>query len=240
MENNENRVLKRRRTLPPCPPSDVPPDRFFVPGAFRASAPSVENRDSLLDSLNLNAVPAGELFGDGPGDDDAHMARMSFEDLVEVKHKNCFGCQRINQESLKENEHFLNMMKLYRDNCSNTCGESVYRLVKEYFDEEIKPILDDDDTDTGIKDWPLEVIHEHFQRHTNYATDEVLRQINITTALRDHMMNFLVQVDSGGDKAKYDVNYIKVMITLNQEIRKLRSMRKELPNMIGFDNVLNH
>lgn len=233
---------KRRRTLPPCPPSDVPPDRFFVARgvpAPRRSAPSAE-RDSLLDSLNLNALPAGDLFGDGPGDEDANMARMSYEDLMEVKHKNCFGCQRINQESLKENEYYLSMMKLYRDNCGNTCSDSVYRLVKEYFDEEIKPILDVDETDTGIKEWPLEVIREHFQRHTKYATDEVLRQINITTALRDHMMNFLVQVDSGGEKARYDVNYIKVMITLNQEIRKLRTMRKDLPNMIGFDNVLNH
>ena len=233
MNNN-----KRRRT-PEGPPA-TPPEKFFVPRPVRSSASSVENRDSLLESLNLNALPAGDLFGDGPGDDDGNMARMSYEDLVEVKHKNCFGCQRINQESMKENEYYLNMMKLYRDNCSNTCGESVYRLVKEYFDEEIKPILEADETDNGIKDWPLEVIREHFQRHTNYATDEVIRQINITTALRDHMMNFLVQVDSGGEKAKYDVNYIKVMITLNQEIRKLRSMRKDLPNMIGFDNVLNH
>lgn len=233
-----NQNLKRRRVLPPCPPSTVPPGQFFVPR--RTSAPAAETRDNLLDTLNLNAVPAGDFFGGADADEDAHMARMTYEDLVQVKHKNCFGCQRINQESLKENEYYLNMMKLYRDNCSNTCSETVYRMVKEYFDEEIKPFLDRDDNDDGIKDWPLEVIREHFQRHTNYATDEVLRQINITTALRDHLMNNLVHVDESKDKAKYDVNYIKVMITLNQEIRKLRSMKKELPNMLGFDNVLNH
>lgn len=235
--------LKRRRTLPLEPESGVPPAEFFnqcPPVRPRASAPSVENRDTLLNTLNLNALPTIEAAGGDDDYSDAGMERLGFAELKAIKHRNCFACQRINQESLKENELFLNMMKLYKENVTNACGTSVYKLVKEYFDEEIKPVLDSDPDDTELKDWPLEVIQEHFERHTNYATDEIIRQINITTALRDHLMNNLVKVDVTKDKAKYDVSYIKVMISLNQEIRKLRAMKKDLPTMIGFDHVLNH
>jgi hypothetical protein len=220
------------------PRQDNDVDRFFTRRRTEAAATS-DDRGTLLADLTLDAPTNAVLYGD-PDDGEGAMERMTYDDLLDITHKECFACQRINSDSLRENEYFYKMMKLYTDNSTATCRESVYRLVKEYFDEEIKPLLDKDEEDTGIKEWPLEVIREHFLRHSSYATDEVIRQINITTGLRNHMMNYLVQVDPTKEKVKYDINYIKTMITLNQEIRKLRSMKKELPNLIGYDHVLNY
>jgi hypothetical protein len=216
----------------------TPADQLFT--RRRTTAPAApDDRGTLLADLTLNAPTENILFGDG-GSEGPPMERMTYDDLMDITHKDCFACQRINSDSLRENEYFYKLMKLYTDNSTATCRESVYRLVKEYFDEEIRPLLIQDEDDEGIKEWPLEVIREHFLRHSNYATDEVIRQINITTGLRNHMMNYLVQVDHTKEKVKYDINYIKTMISLNQEIRKLRSMKKELPNLIGYDHVLNY
>lgn len=181
--------------------------------------------------LNLS-TPIGPMveFSDGMEEDD--MEPMTYDDLVTVKHTDCFACENINSASLRENHLYYNMMKLYTDNSTSICRDSIYRLIKEYYDSYIKEKVNG-------REWTLECIKEHFLKHTMYATDEILRQINITAGLRNHMMNHLVKV-GGKTKVQYDINYIKTLISLNQELRKLRAMRKDLPNLVGYDNVLNY
>lgn len=195
-------------------------------------------RSSILNNTSAEVLGALNIDCDDIEHDENAMETLSFDDLMKVQHSSCFACQRINQNTLRDNEYYYKMLQLYKDNATGTCLETVYIMVKDYFDTQIKPILDEDEDDDGLKEWPLEVIREHFQRHTLYATDEIIRQINVTTALRDHLMNNLVKVNS--NSAKYDVKYIQTLINLNQEIRKLRSMKSEIPAWFGFDNTLNY
>lgn len=195
--------------------------------------------DHFITQLNL-ATPIGPMveFGDMAGEED-EMETMTYDDLITVKYTDCFACQNINSASLRENEVYFNMMKLYTDNSTAICRDGIYKLIRDYFVLHVKPELDlADESEGGVRDWPLECIKEHFLKHTMYATDEILRQINITAGLRNHMMNHLVKVGAG-TKVKYDLNYIKTLISLNQELRKLRAMKKELPNLVGYDHVLN-
>jgi len=195
-------------------------------------------RTSGLDGASAEVLGALNIDESDIDLDNSGMETLTFDDLMQVQHENCFACQRINASTLRDNEYYYKMLQLYRDNATGTCLESVYCMVRDYFINEIKPFLDADNEDDGLKEWPLEVIREHFKRHTLYATDEIMRQINVTTALRDHLMNNLVQVNS--KSAKYDVKYIQTLINLNQEIRKLRSMKSEIPGWFGFDSTLNY
>ena len=174
----------------------------------------------------------GPAFNTGNNDDETYPSEfICVDELTTVQHKECFACKYINNESLLEDETYRALMRLYTENSSNIELDAIFQLVKEFYDSEIKPDLQ--------MDWPLHVIKEHFTRHTKYPTDEILRQIQIKKALRDHMINNAVEKCPNGD-TKYDLNVIKQITSLEKDILTLLKLKKDIPTMVGYSEILNY
>ena len=160
---------------------------------------------------------------------------ISYDEMTKIEHTNCFACLNITPMSLRENKYHYNLLKLYTDNSTSICKEAIFKLVKTYYDEEIFPI-------TKIE-WKIEAVREHFLFHTNFPTDEILRQISITSGVRKHLINNLVEKNEdieSGVKYKFQLNNLKMLISLNKELRILRNLKSELPQMLGYDTTLNY
>lgn len=185
----------------------------------------------------LNQLAAG---GDVP-DVEPEAEPMDMEELVDISYKRCYACENINSESMNENSSFLEMMKLYTDNATTICKDAIFLLIKQYFDENIKPDLQDLDVDgpeNGCADWSLECIKEHFLCHTQFPTDEILTQLRLKRAIRTHLANNIVERKSNGT-LKFNLNNIKMMNALDKEIMLLLRSMKEIPSMVGYSEVLN-
>jgi len=203
----------------------------------------MNKRQRILDGLLLAAPLDGELSdNEDEADAEPELVPMTYEDITSVGYERCFACENITAVSLRQNEYYLNMMRLYTENSSSICKPAIYRLIKQYFDSEIMPELEES------CDWTLDCIREHFTTHTMYPTDEILTQIHISAGLRKHLMNNLAkrEVPREGTMArantpmKFDINNIKVLMQLNKELRVLRNMKSGIPAMVGFDPNLNY
>lgn len=178
-----------------------------------------------------------DLFNQDPVDPDIvksaarGLMPISYEEMTRVNHPNCYACNHITPSSIKENKYHYNLMKLYTDNSTSICPEAIYKLVKDYYDEEIKP-------ETQIE-WSIEAIKEHFLTHTRFPTDEILRQINITQGVRKYLMDSLIE-KTDDEEPKFNMNNIRMLVSLNKELRTLCQMKGEIPSMVGFNQELNY
>lgn len=187
-----------------------------------------EKRRRLLDDLLLS----DPVNPDAMSTSEPQTIPVTFEEMSKVAYPDCYACNSISPASLRENKYHRSLMKLYTDNSTSICKGAIYNLIKEYYDSEIKPT-------TGVE-WSLEAIKEHFQSHTMYPTDEILRQINITQGVRNYLMDYLIERGERDDKMKFNMNNLKMIVNLNKELRTLRTLKNDIPNMIGFDQQLNY
>jgi hypothetical protein len=159
--------------------------------------------------------------------------RMSRADITTIEVHNCFACEYINSNTLRENNVFFKMIKLYTDNAANICKPAIYRMIKTYFDQHVK-------NNVNNYEWSLQSIEQHFTTHTMYPTDEILTQLSITTGLRNHIANNLGMRKSPDDtEVQFQDTNIKHLLNLNKELRILRTLRNDIPNMVGYDEVLH-
>jgi hypothetical protein len=146
--------------------------------------------DIMLTDSNLGIDQEEEVVDDSEP--------MSYEELIDVGYVDCYACKHMNVEALNDNEKYLYLMKLYTQNASTITRDAIYKKIKKYFDEYIKTDLvliekakleiegknipPDDNIKT--EDWTLDCIKEHFERHTNFPTDEIITQLRIKRAPR--------------------------------------------------------
>lgn len=194
----------------------------------RMSESPTAKRKRLLDDMLMG--PPVDDMSHGFGDDKQKIP-VSYEEITSMRHIECFACKNITPAALRENEYYFNMMKLYTDNSTSICKDACFLLVKEYYDRFILPL-------TNI-DWTLAAIKEHFQRHTRYPTDEVLRQMTIAESVRSVLIEQLAEKTDDG-KTTVNMNNVKLVLALNKELRTLRNLKAELPNMVGYDQNLNY
>lgn len=183
-----------------------------------------DKKRKLLDELNLDSL-GGDTSEDKPTE------YIDVDEITEIKYHNCFACKYINNETLAENDTYRAMMKLYTNNSTSISLDAIFRLIKEFYDNEIKPC-------TGVE-WSLEAIKEHFTKHTNYPTDEILRQITIKRALRNSLANNSIEKLVDGS-LKFNLNNIKLVVTLDKELITLYKLKKDIANMIGYSESLNY
>lgn len=178
-----------------------------------------------------------DLFNSDPVDPDIiktaqrGLMPIRYEEMTRVNHPNCYACNHITPASIRENKYHYNLMKLYTDNSTSICPEAIYKLIKEYYDQELKP-------QTEIE-WSIDAIKEHFLTHTMFPTDEILRQINITQGVRRYLMDSLIE-KSDDEEPKFNMNNIRMLVSLNKELRALRQLKGEIPSMVGFNQELNY
>ncbi|GBG16202.1 Hypothetical Protein FCC1311_116772, partial [Hondaea fermentalgiana] len=123
-----------------------------------------------------------DMGDDGENDGAVVMLPMTYEQLTEVKFKEtCFACKYINAGSMRENPEFVTLMKLYTENAEAVSQPALFRLVKAHFDRHCRPIV--------REEWTLPCIEEHFTVHTNYPTDEILKQLKVLTSIRNNMIS---------------------------------------------------
>jgi hypothetical protein len=204
-------------------------------------------RQRILDDIILTDQNLG-LDEDQPDESEP----MSYEELINVGYSDCYACKYMNVENIIKNEKYLKLMKLYTDNASTITRDAIFNKVKEFFDKYIKSDLieiekakleiqgKDIPPDNQIKteDWTIECIREHFDRHTNFPTDEIITQLRIKRALRTRLSNNLIEVKSDG-KQVFNHNNIKLLVTIEKEIQALLRLKKEIPNMVGYNHTLD-
>jgi len=193
----------------------------------------ISKKQRLLHSL-LNASPANDVDDDHDQDQayDGKFFNVTFDEMSKVKYTDCYACSHITALSLKENRYHFQLMKLYTENSSSICKDAIFNLVKEYYDTQLFP-------KTEIV-WTKEAIAEHFNTHTNFPTDEVLMQIAINESVRKYLMNNLIERSQDGERHKFQMNNLKMLISINKELRILRNSKNELPNQVGYDSTLNY
>jgi hypothetical protein len=198
----------------------------------------------LLDDLALTNTE-GSLLGveaDLPDDHEDTAEPMSYEELIDTSYKSCYACRHMNTEALQENKDYLYMMKLYTQNASSICKDGIYDLIKDHFEKHVKPYTGVTNTETGeieYADWTIDCIREHFKCHTAFPTDEVINEIAIKKALRNKLVGNLVSKKKDGTLI-FNNNNIKTLIALDKEIMALYKSKKDIPNMIGYNEVLNY
>ena len=150
-------------------------------------------------------------FAGGSVISSAQKTAISCNELTSVRFKDeCFACNFINNFSMKNNPVFLKMMHVYTDNVVSSTRDSLWNMVKLYFEEHVRPILP-----TNVPIWSTECIAEHFTVHTHYPTDEILNQINIKKGIRRQIVNSLVYKSDKSDSEKiFDERNIKLLIQI--------------------------
>ena len=169
-----------------------------------------------------------------PDDDSDGFQALSYNQLLRHKYTRCYACDHINAGSLRENPDFVTMMRLYTDNASSTYKEASYRQIKEYFDQHCKEFTD--------YDWDLPCIREHFERHTQFPTDEIMMQLHVLRSIRDKMLSTVVSSRNteNGEEIKPNNNNIKNLLAIQKEIRELMLSIKNVNSMAGFDPTLQY
>jgi hypothetical protein len=159
-------------------------------------------------------------------------APVKFRDIDRTTYHRCFACEFITDASPNSTPEYRAMIKLYCDNSTSRTKDAVFALVKQYFDEVIKP-------EVAPVDWTIESIREHFTKHTNYATDEVLSQLSVMGTIRGALLDTIAFRDESGF-TRVDVKVVKTLIVLQREIRELRKSREKLPQMLGYNENLKY
>ena len=181
----------------------------------------------------------GELVFNQNGDDeedvdDGVFRPVDYDEIVNQEYEDCYACNHINKGSLRDNEVFRDMIRMYTDNAASTMREASYRQIKEKFDAECRQYSD--------CDWTLDQIREHFQKHTQYPTDEVLNQLRIAKNLRDkHLKTLLSKRKNaeGKEEIQSHANNMKLLLSIHKEIRDLMLSVEHIPKMVGYDTTLN-
>lgn len=208
---------------------------------FGVHAQMTSKRQRLLDELGnrtaIGSTEGGGLFGSNDGDtvvEDDVMVPITFDEMTKVNHSDCWACHNVTPAAVRENKHIFNLVRLYTDNSTSICKDAIYSLVKEYYDTQIKP-----KTQNKVE-WSLESIREHFMRHTRYPTDEIIRQIDMAEGIRTYLMDNLAQQNKTDGQIKFNHQNVKMLISINKELRILRNMKQEIPQMIGYDATLDY
>ncbi len=142
----------------------------------------------------------------------------------------CFACLYISKDSMKKTPEYSAMIRLYTENATSQSRAAIFSNVKDYFDKYIKPNLM-----PGV-DWTVDMIREHFTKHTNYPTDEILTQLDNMSTYRNILESQIAYRDESG--LRVDVKELKALVELQREIRLVRMQKNELPHMIGYDETL--
>lgn len=165
---------------------------------------------------------------------------VPIDTVVSIQHVECFGCLHINTKSIESNESYRNMMKLYAENSFIMSRESLFRLVKEFFDTVIKPELEEiaDEGDGAPPAWSLDCIREHFNRHTRFPTDEICKQIQSKRGLRDVLADLIVEKQADG---AYQINHnnLKAHSQIEKDIIALYKQLAERNKLGGYSGALD-
>lgn len=186
-------------------------------------------RQRLLEELVLTneAMPTT-----GYDDDEDNFRSVKYDELQKGDYsEECYACRHINNASMNENENYLYLMKLYTENIGSVSKESVYRMIKEYFD---KYCYDEDDGET----WTVDSIREHFDKHTSFPTDELNKQISFSKKLRDMILSSAIY--KKGDEIKVHNKNIKDILSIQKDIRELLLMKGKINTMVGYNEILDY
>ena len=188
-----------------------------------------QRMDSWEDFDNDDAAPAPSF------------EPVPLDNIMANRHENCFACLYVNKRSMEKNESYMNMMLMYKDNAFMMAPEALYNLIKTYFDETIKPEMEEAyrGSDAVVPDWSLECIREHFTRHTRFPTDELRKQLRSKKAIRDTLNDMIVEMSSAGDR-KVRVDYLKELLKLEKEIVALLKSKECISTMLGYSETLNY
>lgn len=205
-------------------------------------------RQRILDSIALTNTDLGMDEEIEPEENEP----MSYEELIDIGYVDCYACKHMNIEALNVNDKYLTLMKLYTQNASTICRPAIFKMIKEYFDEFIvadliliekarleyegKPIPPDNEI--VVEQWSMECIKEHFDRHTNFPSDEIIVQLRIKRSLRSRLTNNLIEITPAG-KQKFNSNNIKLLVTLDKEIQVLLKLKKDISTMVGYNPSLD-
>lgn len=201
---------------------------------------------SLTQSMNFGSMDEGKYGYDGDNE------QISYEELLDVDHADCFACKYMNVESIVGNEKYLYMMKLYTQNASTICRPAIFKKIKDYFDKYIKPDLlmkeklkyemngetVPNDEDIKVENWSEECIRAHFDSHTNFPSDEINIQLKIKRALRRKLSDHLLE-RTPEMKTEFKNNNIKTLIMLDKEIQALLKLKKDISTMLGYNATLD-
>jgi hypothetical protein len=217
-------------------------ERLLISNSSSSSSSSnVRQRDE--DEVDPNEEAAKRMrmmedlvFNEDDDDDldDGAFHPMDDNDLLVEQYEDCVFCDFINKGSLRDNEVFLDLMRLYTDNASGTYREASYKHIKEFWDTNCSE-------HTG-REVTMEQIRDHFEKHTQYPTDEILRQLRIYKNIRNNFLKTVLSKrknSKGKEEIQGHVNNIKVLIQIQKEIRDLLSSIKDIPSMAGYSNELN-
>lgn len=165
---------------------------------------------------------------------------VPIDNVVAIEHVECFGCLHINTKSIESNETYRNMMKLYAENSFIMSRESLFRLVKEFFDTVIRPELVElaGDEEAPAPTWSLACIREHFNRHTRFPTDEICKQIQSKRGLRDVLADLIVEKLADG---AYQINHnnLKAHSQIEKDIIALYKQLAERNKLGGYSGALD-
>ena len=164
-------------------------------------------------------------------DTDGGRKPMAFDELSALQYDgDCWACRCINNKTLQTNDKLLSLFRLYSENCHNLPTNAIARQMSQFFNRFIRP-------DTNAE-WPLPTILEHITSHSFFPSSELIGQIKMLRILRDKLKNNLVEIDNDGKPHFSQVN-MKLLITINKEIRTLLESKNKISDMIGFSDVLN-
>jgi len=86
--------------------------------------------------------------------------------------------------------------------------------------------------------WSLDSIRQHFTIHSQYPTDEILTQIQLKRAIRNHLVNNIISVGPD-NKMTFDNENMKMLQTIDKDIIQLMKLKNETSHMIGFSDQLD-
>jgi hypothetical protein len=211
-------------------------DPFFEPD---------NKRRRLIDGINLTDV------GMGVCDEDDTMEPMSYDELVDVKYKECFACEHMHAKAIENNENYSCLMKLYTTNSANIAKDAIYKKIHTYFNEHIAPdlielretMITEDDTD-GLADiptpeWCVDSIKAHFESHTNYPSDELLFELRLKKSLRNKLTGCLVDKRADGSLS-FNLKNIDMVNKLDTSIIALMKTKKDINGMLGYSRELDY
>lgn len=173
------------------------------------------------------------------GDPDENTLPVPLKSLSNCKYRSsCFACNYVNKTNLAQPSDnspnlLLQMMQLYTQNAQSICKEVIYNMVKEFYDTKIKHSIE------GTPEWTIECIEEHFTRHSCYPTDEILHQLDTLQRLRKELQDSLVRIDLKSRK-RFDLDNITMLMKINNEIIRTYQRKKEVPQMYGYDQILDY
>lgn len=192
---------------------------------------SSEKRMRILqDILDTNIAMDEEKSVNGD-DEELDYKPIRYEELRQDEYsEDCYGCTHMNNDAIQENEKYYYMMKLYTENVSTSSKEAIFRMIKDYYDEYCKE-------DTG-EDWTIESIREHFDKHTNFPTDELNKQIAINKKIRDITLSCIMW--KRGEDVKLMNKNLRDLLALNKDTRELMMLKGRINTMTGYCEKLNY